>query len=197
MDQNQTQTPGFVERMRGAAGWFSMVCNVLETSVIVFTRTRFGRRYFGLQAAGVIPLVLLYSLLWRGHDPTPLMGFLGLYLVALGIARAGIVRRSRQGDTTHSRYSGTPSVMAWPVFRGRLGERAAKQCVEPLAIGFVGLCCMPLNEPLGWYLVLGACGAVMSVGIARAYERSRLADMRDQYIEQRHYAERFRDGGGQ
>lgn len=197
MEDNHRQPPGFAERMKGAAGWFSMVCHVLETSVIVFTRRRFGWRYFGLQAAGVIPLVLLYSLCWRGHDTRPLMVFLGLYLLALGIARAGIIRRSRQGDTTHSHYSGTPSVMEWKVFRGRLGERAAKQCVEPLVIACVGLCWMGLNEPLGWYLVLGAVGSVMSIGIARAYERNRLADMRDQYIEQRHYAERFRDGGGQ
>lgn len=197
MEQNHTQTPGFAERMRGAAGWFSMVCHVLETSVIVFTRRRFGRRFFGLQAAGVIPLVLLYSLCWRGHNTTPLMIFLGLYLVALGIARAGILRRSRQGDTTHSRYSGTPSVMEWPMFRGRLSERAAKQCVEPLVIAMTSLFWVRLSEPLGWYLVLGACGSAMSVAMARSYERNRLADMRDQYIEQRHYAERFRDGGGQ
>lgn len=197
MNQTQGQSPGFAERVQRTAGVVSAVCDVLATSVVVFTRRDFGRRYFGLQAAAVIPLVLVYSLFWQGHDPRPLLGFLGSYLLMLAIARARSALRVRHADTIHSRYSGTPTIVKWPLWRGRLTERGAKQIAEPGVIAFLGICVLPYDEPLGWYLVIAACGSAMSVMLARAYERSRLADMRDQFMEQRHYAERFRDGGWQ
>lgn len=195
MERDLTQRQGMGERMRANAAWFGLLCQVLEASVVVFTRSRFGRRYFGMQAAAVIPLVLLYSLFWRDRDPTPLMVFLGLYLVAWGIARAGIVRRGLRGDREHSYYSGAPSILRWPVFRRWLSERRAKLSVEPLLIAAWGVGLMPVSEPLGCYLMLAAFGSAMSMRIACAYERTRLADMQDQYIEQRQLAERFRDGG--
>ena len=60
----------------------ALIAQVLETSVAVFMRRGFGCRYLGTQAALVIPMVLLFSVFWEGHDVQPLLGFLVLFLLA-------------------------------------------------------------------------------------------------------------------
>ncbi len=195
MERDLTQRQPRHERAKASAAWMLFLSQTLETSIVVFTRSRFGARYFGVHAAAVVPLVLVYSLFWREHDPTPLWAFLGCYLLAWGAARAGILRRRAHGDNEHSFYSGTPSILRWPVFRRWLGERAAKAWMEPLLVLGCGIGLTHLSQPLGSYVMLAAAGMVMSMAIARAHERTRLMDMRDAYIEQRSLAERFREGG--
>lgn len=194
MQRDLTQAPSKAEQVKAMASWMTLLCQVLETSVVVFLRRGFGQRYFSKQAVLVIPLVLLYTLFWEGHDLRPLLVFLGLYMLCWAVARAGIIRRGIKGDVEHSYYSGTPSVLRWKLFRGRLSERRAKATVEPLLVFAFGLAFMDWNRPLGSYLLLAAGGMLMSMGIARSYERARLMDMRDSYIEQRSLAELFREG---
>ena len=100
----------------------------------------------------------------------------------------------RAGAEHHSYYSGTPSVMRWPVFRGRLSERRAKSLVEPLLVTLCGAALLPLTESLGMYLIIAAMGQQMSFKLAMAHERTRLMDLRDAFLEQQHTAERFRGG---
>ncbi|MEM7398088.1 MAG: hypothetical protein AAF354_04015, partial [Pseudomonadota bacterium] len=81
-DRDLSQRMGLREQYAAATGWLGLACQVLEASVAVFLRRRFGRRYLGGQAAAVLLLVPLWSLGWQEHDPTPLWWFLGLYLLA-------------------------------------------------------------------------------------------------------------------
>lgn len=193
MERDLTQQPGINDRARATAGWVLLVAQVLETSVVVITRRDFGRRFFGLQAALVIPLVLVYALAWEGHDTSPLLAFLGLYLFACALARARIMRRGLAGDTQHSHYSGTPSILRAPLFRSWLSERAAKQRVEPLLVFAIGLGLMQLSEPLGSYLMLAAFGMAVSMQVSVAYEQTRFMDLRDAQFEQRSLSERLRE----
>ena len=81
MERDLSKTPSLREQYAAFSSWFVVLCQALEASIVVFLRRGFGARYFGVQAAAVIPVVLIYSLFWRGHDPVPLLVFLGLYLV--------------------------------------------------------------------------------------------------------------------
>ncbi|MCA9639500.1 MAG: hypothetical protein KC492_02370 [Myxococcales bacterium] len=177
------------------ASWLGLLSQTLEASVVVFLRTNVGERFLGLQAGAVIPLVLVYSVFWEGHDVRPLFAFLGCYLLAcLSLRFRGIWHR-RRGEIVHSQYSGTPLLMRAPLLRRWLSERATKSTVEPLLVLLLGYLLLSASAPLGSYLMLAAGGQFVSFQLALAYERQRLMDARDAYIEQRHMAERFRQGG--
>jgi hypothetical protein len=192
MTNNQSEPQlGFRERMQAVGGWVLFFSQVLETSIVVFLRRGFGARYFGMQALAVIPLVLVYTLLWRGHDVGPVLWFLACYGLMLGVARFGVVRRGIGSE--HSFYSGYPKVLQCRAFRGRLSEARAKSLVEPLLVLGAGALLAKANEPLGLYIMLCAGGLVVSRQLAIAYMRNRVLDMRDSYMEQREVAERFRD----
>lgn len=194
-DRDLSRTPPLREQYAAFASWLALLCQALETSIVVFLRKGFGERYFGGQAAAVIPLILVYSLAWEGQDPTDLMCFLGLYLLGCVMARAGSARAARRGEVVHSHYSGWPIILDMRPFRGRLSERSAKATVEPLLVFAVGLLLMELSEPLGCYLLMAAGGLAISMRMAIAYERQLLLDARDAYLAQRRLAERVRRGG--
>jgi hypothetical protein len=195
MEQDLSKMPSRREQYAALTTWIAYLSQVLEASVVVFLRRGFGRRYFGGQAVAVFPLVLVYSVFWPRQDPRPLMGFLVAYLLACAWSRIDTIRRERRGEIQHSHYNGTPTVLLWRVFKGWLSERAAKAIVEPLAVAGIGILLLPYMEPLGFYLVIAAQGMLVSTGFARAYEQQRLMNARDAYLEQRHLAERFREGG--
>lgn len=194
MDQDNNAHPSQKQQYAAFVSWLAYLCQILETSVVVFTRSGFGRRYFGLQAFAVLPLLLLYTTFWPEHDPRPIFGYLGAYIVAVALARIGSVRRQRRGEVQHSQYSGTPSILRWPIFRRWLKESTAKGFVEPILVIAFGVGIARLHEPLAVYLVAAAFGQMIAFGIAQAYEDQRLMDMRDAYLEQQHLAERFRRG---
>lgn len=195
MQQQSPKPLSFRERYTAMASWLGLLSQTLEASVVVFLRSNVGERFLGLQAAAVIPVVLVYSVFWQGHDIRPLLAFLACYLLAcLSLRMRGIWHR-RRGEIVHSQYSGTPIILRAPLLRRWLGERAAKGTLEPLLVLLVGYLLLPASEPLGSYLMLAAGGQLVSFQLALAYERQRLMDARDAYIEQRHMAERFRQGG--
>lgn len=197
-DNDLSRMPSYRERYVAMASWLAYLAQVLETSVVVFLRRGFGRRYLGGHAAAVLVLVPLYSLLWEGHDPRPLFVFLGLYLLACVWARLGITwRRIRGRDTVHSYYSGTPPFMGARFLGARISERTAKGVIDPLCVAAIGLWLMQFSEPLGWYLVLAAGGLMASVRMAVAHQQKRVLDMRDAYLSQRSVAEQFRREGWQ
>lgn len=62
MEQDMMQGQSFWQRRQAALARSAFICQMLEASVVVFTRRNFGRRYFGVHTACVIPVVLLWSL---------------------------------------------------------------------------------------------------------------------------------------
>jgi len=187
------QEPSWREQHAAMGNWIAFLARTLETSVIVFTRRDFGLRFFGMQAAAVLPLLFVYPVFWEGHDPRPVWAFLGLYLLFVMMARVGSVWRAARGHVQHSYYAGTPSFLRWPVFR-RLSEEKARSVVEPLMVFGAGIGLMPYSEALGSYLMLATLGLMISSGITTSYRRQRMLDLRDAYLEQQDLSGRFRSG---
>jgi hypothetical protein len=192
--EDPSRAPGPREQFTGFVSWLAFGCHVLETSIAVFLRRGFGRRYFGLQALAVIPLLLIWATLWPESDSTPLLVFLGAYVMGCVVAQAESFRRQRQGEVQHSFYSGAPCVMHWPILRRGFSERAAKGVIEPVMVLIASWFVAQVDEPLGTYLMVAAVGTMLSIGLGRAAEERRLMDMRDAHIEQQNVAERFRNG---
>lgn len=192
-EKDLTQTPGLREQYAAGLSWLAFICQVLETSAVVFLRREFGARYFGGQAAAVIPVALLYCLAWQGHDIRPMFIFLGLYLLLCLKGRISGWRARRKGVLMHSRYSGYPSVMRMRPFRGWLSEKAAKGVIEPVCVAGIGIALMEASEPLGTYLLIAAVGLMLSMGFSVAWQQQRVMDAQDAYLTQREDAKLFRD----
>lgn len=188
-----SKAPSQREQYAALLSWLVFIGQALETSVAVFMRRGFGQRYFGGQAALVLLLVPLWTLVWPEDDPRPLLWFLPAYLMGLAWARFDGVRRRRRGERPHSYYSGRPSLLNGPIFQRWLSEPTAKATVEPLFVGLVGAGVMQLNQPLGSYLLVAAAGQWIAVAMAQLYEQQRLTDARDAYLEQQHFAQQFRE----
>ena len=117
-------TPSPREQFTGFVSWLAFACHVLETSVAVFLRQGFGRRYFGVQSALVLAVHLLWVAGWPEHDPTGMYLFMGAYVLSLAWAQQDSIRRQRRGEIQHSYYSGAPyrpgpCVDAWANARSR------------------------------------------------------------------------------
>lgn len=193
MNMDHDHGPSGPERLKTALGWVAFISGALAVSVEVFLhRSRsFGERYVGLQAVAVILIVPIYSMFWEDYDLMPLMRFLGAFLfMCLLVRLGGLVRRRRDGPEVHSRYTGTPRLMR---LMPRADERKVKAALEPLLVFFAGIFASPTSEPLGGYLILASVGLAVSVRLSVGYERQRVIDMNDAYLEQRYIAKRFRE----
>lgn len=188
MDSPQQQA-GLVDRFRSFAGWTAFVARSWAVTVEVFLHRRFGERYIGLQAVAAIPLVLLYTLFWNGHDLRPMFVFLAAYLALCLAARIGVALRRRRGPQLHSYYTGQPRLMR---VLPRLSEFAIKRAVEPALLLVAGALTRAANKPLGTYLMLAAAALVITATLAAECERRQGLDLYDSYVDQRQASERFR-----
>jgi len=171
-----------------AVGLF--ICRSLSVSVEVFLHRGMGERYLGLQAAAVLLLVPLYSLVWPGYDLRPLMLFLLAYLVMCCLARVSSIAHRLAGEHCHSHYTG------WP--RGikpgaKCSELTVKRVVEPAIVMAAGFLLRQVNPPLGTYLMLAGGSLFISVSASETEQRTRALDMNDAVINQEQVADRFRD----
>lgn len=191
----------------------SFVARVLEASVVVFTRSRFGARYFGIEGLGVFLWAMVFIAYWGDQSVTAptteqfswigesyaspryatpsadgMLGFLGVWFLAFFVARADILKRRLKGDPEHTRYSGLPHRL----FRAGLSERSAKISLEPVLVFVAGALLQEWDPLVGTFVMFGAAGILVSSAINLIHENRRLEDMRDAQIEQRHLAARFR-----
>ena len=191
MDSAQRPKSGPLEGCKQAIGVIGFFARTLSTSVEVFLRSGFGERYFGMQAAAVIPLALAFTMFWKDEDPIGLFVFLGAYVfMCAGRRIEGAIRRKR-GDIAHTYYNGRPGILSWRIFR-RLSERTAKRLVEPMLVCVTGALLNAVSRPLGFYLIVAGVGMIVSTGFSEAYLHVRMMDVRDAYIEQKQVAEKFR-----
>lgn len=190
MDQHHSASSR--ENLASFLGWFLFACQALALSVEVFLHrsSTFGRRYIGLQAGMAVLLIIFYPVFWTGHDPRPMLGFLIAFLFMNLMARISRVLRRREVEDGHSLYSGYPRIMR---FTGRVSELTVKRGIEPFLVFFTGIFILPVNQPLGSYLMLAAFGLFTSVNMGLAFERTRAIEMHDAYLEQRSLAEQLRD----
>lgn len=187
------QLPSLQERFTNNASLVAFIAQVFAVSVQPLLRTRLGERYLGIEAGLVLLLIPLYSVFWKGADTTWLYAYLGVFVIACIGAKSDARRRARRGDHEHSFYGGDSLLgRVWPFRRCR--EATLKGTVEPLVIASAGCAVMSANAPLGSYLLWSAVAMRMTQKLAEGYQRARMLDLRDAYLEQRQVANRFRDG---
>lgn len=193
MNEQQPNNAG--NDLRAAMHWTSFIARTLATSMEVFLHRGFGERYLGMQALAVVPAVFFFTAFWRGHDVSPLLMFVLFYLGMCAAARARMLRsRAAGGPQEHSGYNGQPWLMRfWP----QLSEERLKTTIEPALLLLIGLLVMPLNAPLGSYVMLGAVGMIVSVQMYLADQRARVLDMHDAHVEQQNVVEGFRHARGE
>lgn len=195
---HDNQSEGLFEGYRRFLGGIAFVARAFAVSVEVFLHRAdtFGERYLGLQAGAALLLIFFWPVLCEPHhDATPMLCFAGLFVLSCMLVRVRVfLRRRRGGPQPHTRYSGTPELLQR--FK-RLDEVKAKQTVEPFLTFIVGAVMLNFSPPLGGYLMIASAGLLISNGLAAEYERRRVSDMHDSYLEQRGVAERFRDMRGE
>jgi hypothetical protein len=188
------QQDGSPMRPNEAMNFLLLICQSLAATCEAFLHKGHGRRWPGIQGVIGLMVILFFPLLWPTEDPHPLIWLMGAYLGACFLARAGIVSRQFNGKVVvHSQYSGTPRIMRLLPF---LSENTIKRLIEPLLVFTTGFVLLPLNKPLGSYLILAAIGLSVSTNAAEAWMRSRVQDLHDSVTEQREIAERFRRSNG-
>jgi len=162
---------------------FAMICEV-------FMHFGFGSRYLGLHAMAGMLLIPLWAVFWPGRDPSLLLFFWFAYLLALGAARAGIIRSIRRGDKIHSRYNGTPTLLRK---RPHLNEVAVKRIVEPIVAMVGGIVLAGLVDPvLGSFLIAAGIGLLIDSNLTEAVQQARAQDTFDAMLEQEQLAHRVR-----
>lgn len=185
---SQGQQPG-----TDGAPWLATLLQVLEISVVVFLRRRFGERYFRWRPLAVPPVVLFFGSLFPEEDQTPLLYFLAFWFMGLCRAQHDLAQRRKVGDLEHSYYGGFPDLMRGPWGR-RLEERMVKARIEPLLVAAAGASIQTASRPLGMYLLLASFAMILCTQLAQWAEREQLMDLRDAQIRQRGLAERLRRG---
>lgn len=191
---SQQQQPGFMDRAKGAFGWFLFICNSLAVTLEVFLHKGMGSRYLGLQALAGAAILFFWGGFWPGHDVGPMLTYFALFLLFCFAQRMDALKRLSHGVAPgHSRYTGWPLLMR--LFR-RTNEVTLKRIIEPALVFLCGAMVCDANEPLGKYLMLASLGLFISVQSNLNFERTRATDMNDALIDQRHVSERFRDMRG-
>jgi hypothetical protein len=177
---------------KAVAGIIAFLAKSLSVSVEVFLHSGFGVRYFDGAAAAVFLIAFIFPVFGNGDDPETMLWFLAAYWASLIWHRLAAAWRRRRDGFQHSHYSGYPRLMRLPVFR-MMKESVFKTIVEPPLVFFGGVFLMPLSETLGTYCVIASFGMVVNAAFRNAFQRVRMLDMRDAYIEQKYIAERFRE----
>lgn len=193
---NQEQAQSNLDPTKAILGAVNFACRSMAATVEVFLHKSrsFGERYLGLQAAAGVLCLFFYTAFWRYGDIRPVLGFLVVYLIALAMARFGVMSRVRGGEQVHSFYTGAPRIMRW---MGRMSEETVKRLVEPMLVFVIGVFVLQASEPLGTYLMLAGFALFASVNLAAGFDRMRAMDMNDAFLEQRNVAEQFREMRGQ
>lgn len=187
MNDGQDNTPGMDSRR--AFNWFMTAIEGPAMSLKVFLHYRFGSQQPGL--AGVLAFVILYGFIGScpPYSPRPLIGFAGLFLLALICRRIGAGLRSFRGDDEHSWFDGYSIVSRVLPF---IGDETAKRYVEPLLSLGVAIACMPWSPPLGVYLITATFCLALTTHARAGIQYRQLKRMRDQYIEQKNRARSVR-----
>lgn len=191
MNPQQQQPQG--QNVPGAIGLVLFLARSVACTVEVFLHEpgTFGRRYLGLQAVAGVGILVIYPVFWVPQDTTLVMVFLCAYLGMCGVVRIASMKRSLQGGQEgHSFYSGRPR----PFRKGRplVSEKAAKTVMEPLAVLVAGALIFETDEPFGTYLIVASVCLMLSAGAVYTWERARVMEMHDVFIEQQSIAEQFR-----
>jgi hypothetical protein len=188
MNQNEPNQGAFSDLRSGARVMTGLLHSVAVTGN-VFLHRNLGPRYMGLQAAAAVLLIPLWTVFWPHDDCRPLLWFLLAYLAMCFFARIGICWRFLRGRHAHSRYDGTPRLLRLLPW---MGELRIKQFVEPALVFTIGVLLLPVSQPLGSYLMLVAFALFASVSTVQVYQRQRVMNLHDAFLDQREVVDGFR-----
>jgi hypothetical protein len=186
MRQQQPERP--MNQASDSLNWLLLFFQSVAVACELFLHKRHGRRWLGIQGVYGLMVILLFPLLWPREDAGPLVWFMGAYVGACVLARAGVLCRGVQSGG-HSFYSGTPRIMRVLPF---LSEPIIKRLIEPMLVFSIGMLALSANKPLGSYLILAALGLFVSTNAAEMQMQARVQDFHDAIAEQREVDERFR-----
>jgi hypothetical protein len=162
--------------------------SILSLCITPFIRTGFGAEGIGMN--GLLAAVLL--IIVAGSVPDMQL-YVALWFGALVIQRAHTVRNKKRGMVTHSRYGGYPWLaMKIPLVRK---ESTAFLIAEPSACLAVGALIYTASPTFGQFIMVCAVAMFLKYSVENAVTQKRIQRMRDAEIEQRWYAEQFRQGG--
>lgn len=109
--------------------------------------------------------------------PAGVLGFMGIYVVALFIHRIKGIQLRARGREFHSMFVG----------ESRFGKGEAATC------SFLGLLISPLCVPVGIYFIFGGVAMAINEQVISMHDNARVRAMKDSRIEARYYAERIRE----
>lgn len=193
MNQSQDPNASAASDARNTMNWAVTVVQIYAMSVEVFLHRSMGERYLGPQVIGVPFLVFLHAYLFRDHDPSLLMLFLVAFVAACLLQRIGILWRGWTGRRLHSRYNGSPWLLARDP---RADEVAFKIWIEPVLVIAGGLLVVTVDPVFGWYIVTAGVALHLQGRLLNQLTHSRVLDARDAMFEQQIHAEQFRRGSG-
>jgi len=186
----QQQQNNSTDTARNASKLGMVIVQAWAATVEVFLHRSFGQRYLGVAGAVGIMVVLAFSMVWPGFNLAPLMLFLGVFVVMCARARLESWRECRRGIVQHSYYNGYPRLMR---FLPTWNEVSVKRFVEPCLTFFLAMILMPVNPPLGCYLVVAACCLAGTNSTYDQWNRMQALEMNDAVITQRQIAGKFRE----
>lgn len=193
---------GIAGPMGGFAGRMTIVWTCIGSlPAEILLHKRLGRRALGVDAFmaffQMICVVALFGYYYESgphqrqfyYDPSPLLIYLFLYIIALAGARFTLWRREGRGEIEHSRYNGYPVLLSQRMARF---ERPFKLIVEPALVLMLGLKLWSWNMPLGIYVTFNAFCMCWGNLVNWQFQGRRSLDMRDAMIEQRNNAQSLR-----
>lgn len=191
--QNEQKREPFADE-KAAFGFVLLLLETYAFSVKPLLHDRMGSRAFGLPAALVLLLIPIHAMCWyepRGPNLIPMWYACCIYSIICvfhGLNR--VCRRLRRiPEANHSAYDGRPFICyAFP----RLSELAVKCWIEPIAVTCIGLTVIDSNRPLGSFIAMAGCSLWLSYAVQIKAANEDALDLRDQLMETKLRADRFR-----
>ena len=163
------------------------LCNVHCTTFTVFLHYGFGSEALGFP--GMFALILIFFSM--AGDPLMLY-WLAAFLVALVIQRIITFTLSRRGYELHSMDSGRPLLMKLLPFTITTTHAIV---LEAFLCFIVGALMLSVSPFIGKFLIVGCFSLIIRRTIEESVFNRRLQRMRDQEMEARWAADRFRGRG--
>ena len=194
MSQSATTSPPGMQGSGNGMNILVAFLHVFATSIQVFLRYDFGKRYLGVQAVLVLFFVPFFTLLFPGYDLRPLLLLWPAYLGVCGIHRVRYLLGFSKTAGGHSFYNGRPLLTH---LLPRLAESWIKRFSEPALVVLAGWMVSQVNVPLGAYLSVGGISLFVMENLLAIREEQQATDLNDAVIEQQLRAERFRHTRGE
>jgi hypothetical protein len=173
--------------MKDSFNLLNILCNGLESCVVVFLRTGFGKEYPGL--AGLVGLIMMVCYASFARVPG-MLPYIGVWLVAVILQRIKTFAMIRKGVVVHSRYWGYPRLAFMVPFVRK--EKTARNVIEPWLCSAIGVALSYWSPGVGGFVFIAGWANAIAGAIVVEVNRKKLQAMRDAEIEQRHLAAMYR-----